>query len=134
MILSYDIEPFLKYGAHATESAYPHDDSPCPVSLSDSQSRESQLTLLQLNLYFSWGFSSDDQYWNDAMVNAISELREVAIQEGIFDSSSAVYPNYAIAGTTAEELYGSTNAARLRSIKASVDPDGVMNLAGGFDI
>ncbi|KAH8748651.1 hypothetical protein F5883DRAFT_238608 [Diaporthe sp. PMI_573] len=117
LILSYDIEPFLKYGAHATESAYPHNDSPYP-----------------LNLYFSWGFSSDDQYWNDAMVNAISELREVAIREGIFDASSAVYPNYAIAGTTAEELYGSTNAARLRSIKASVDPDGVMNLAGGFDI
>lgn len=68
------------------------------------------------------------------MVNAISELREVAKQEGIFDESSAVYPNYAIAGTTAEQLYGSANAARLRTIKASVDPDGVMNLAGGFDI
>ncbi|KAL2277115.1 hypothetical protein FJTKL_00247 [Diaporthe vaccinii] len=117
LILSYDIEPFLKYGAHATESAYPHDDSPCP-----------------LNLYFSWTFESDDQFWNDAMVNAISELREVAKQEGIFDESSAVYPNYAITGTTAEQLYGSANAARLRTIKASVDPDGVMNLAGGFDI
>ncbi|KKY29505.1 putative fad binding domain-containing protein [Diaporthe ampelina] len=117
LLLSYDIEPFLKYGAHATESAYPHDDSPCP-----------------LNLYFSWGFASDDQFWNDAMVNAVSELRQVAIKEGIFDESSAVYPNYAIAGTTAEQLYGPTNAARLRSIKASVDPDGVMNLAGGFDI
>ncbi|KAH8743769.1 hypothetical protein F5883DRAFT_440582 [Diaporthe sp. PMI_573] len=84
--------------------------------------------------HFSWSFSSDDQYWNDAMVNAISELREVAIREGIFDASSAVYPNYATAGTTAEELYGHVNAARLRSIKASIDPDGVMNLAGGFDI
>ncbi|KAK7710735.1 hypothetical protein SLS64_005639 [Diaporthe eres] len=117
LILSYDIEPFLKYGAHATESAYPHDDSPCP-----------------LNLYFSWTFESDDQFWNDAMVNAISELREVAKQEGIFDESSAVYPNYAISGTTAEQLYGSANAARLRTIKASVDPNNVMNLAGGFDI
>lgn len=68
------------------------------------------------------------------MVNAISELREVAIQEGIFDASSAVYPNYAIAGTTPEVLYGPANAARLRSIKASVDPNNVMNLAGGFDI
>lgn len=68
------------------------------------------------------------------MVNAISELREVARQEGIFDESSAIYPNYAIAGTTADQLYGSVNAARLRSIKASVDPNSVMNLAGGFDI
>lgn len=68
------------------------------------------------------------------MVNAISELREVARQQGIFDESSAVYPNYAIAGTTAEELYGSVNAARLRAIKASVDPNDVMGLTGGFDI
>lgn len=68
------------------------------------------------------------------MVNAISELREVAKQEGIFDESSAVYPNYAITGTTADQLYGPVNAARLRSIKASVDPNSVMNLAGGFDI
>lgn len=68
------------------------------------------------------------------MVNAISELREVARQEGIFDESSAVYPNYAIAGTTAEELYGSVNAARLRAIKASVDPNDVMGLTGGFAI
>lgn len=89
---------------------------------------------MQLNLYFSWTFASDDQYWNDAMVNAISELRDVARQEGIFDESSAIYPNYAIAGTTADKLYGSVNAARLRSIKSSVDPNGVMNLAGGFDI
>lgn len=68
------------------------------------------------------------------MVNAVSELREVAKQEGIFDESSAIYPNYAIAGTTAEQLYGPANAARLRTIKASLDPNGVMNLAGGFDI
>lgn len=68
------------------------------------------------------------------MVNAVLELRQVAMQEGIFDGSAAIYPNYAISGTTAEELYGSANAARLRSIKSSVDPDGLMNLAGGFDI
>ncbi|KAL1871113.1 hypothetical protein Daus18300_004858 [Diaporthe australafricana] len=117
IILSYDIEPFLKYGEHATESAYPHDDSPCP-----------------LNLYFSWAFASDDQFWNDAMVTAVSELRELAKQEGIFDASAAIYPNYAIAGTTAEEMYGPVNTARLRTIKASIDPDGVMNLAGGFNI
>ncbi|KAG8161219.1 hypothetical protein KVR01_009483 [Diaporthe batatas] len=117
LMLSYDIEPFLEYGEHATESAYPHDESPLP-----------------LNLYFSWAFSSDDQYWNEAMVNAISELREVAVREGIFNESSAVYPNYAIAGTTAEVLYGSANAARLRSIKANVDPNNVMSLAGGFNI
>lgn len=30
---SYDVEPFdSKYGKFATDSAYPHDDSPLPVS------------------------------------------------------------------------------------------------------
>lgn len=56
------------------------------------------------------------------------------MQEGLFKNSFTAYPNYAIAGTTSEELYGATNAARLRTIKNSVDPDHVMELAGGFDI
>lgn len=30
--VSYDIEPFTKYGEHATESAFPHTESPLPVS------------------------------------------------------------------------------------------------------
>jgi hypothetical protein len=30
--VSYDIEPFTDYGKYATDSAYPHADSPLPVS------------------------------------------------------------------------------------------------------
>lgn len=31
--ISYDVEPFLKtYGEKATDSAFPHGDSPLPVS------------------------------------------------------------------------------------------------------
>ena len=30
--VSYDIEPFTKYGEHATESVFPHTESPLPVS------------------------------------------------------------------------------------------------------
>lgn len=32
LLLSYDIEPFLDYGTHAVESAYPHTESYLPVS------------------------------------------------------------------------------------------------------
>lgn len=33
--ISYDVEPFLKnYGEKATDSAFPHGDSPLPVSVS----------------------------------------------------------------------------------------------------
>lgn len=30
--VSYDLEPFTKYGEYATESAFPHTESPLPVS------------------------------------------------------------------------------------------------------
>jgi hypothetical protein len=35
-VVSYDIEPFMQYGKHATDSAYPHSKSPLPVSFPDS--------------------------------------------------------------------------------------------------
>lgn len=54
------------------------------------------------------------------------------MKERVFKDSFTVYPNYAIGDMTADDLYGSANAERLRSIKASVDPNGVMQLAGGF--
>ncbi|KAF4539443.1 FAD linked oxidase [Lasiodiplodia theobromae] len=115
--VSYDIEPFLKtWGEHATESAYPHTNSPLP-----------------LNMDFAWLSSDDDEYWYNAMRSSVNRLKDVAMQEGIH-SNFTTYPNYAITNTTAEELYGTQNAARLRSIRNQVDPDRVMELAGGFSI
>ncbi|KAJ9376548.1 CAZyme family AA7 [Paecilomyces variotii] len=115
--ISYDIEPFLDYGKHATDSAYPHSDSPLP-----------------LNLYFAWDLESEDEFWYAAMKASIERLKKVAISEGIYREEDTAYPNYAISGKTAEELYGATNAARLRQIRAEVDPEGIMELAGGFTI
>ncbi|KAF9639259.1 FAD linked oxidase [Lasiodiplodia theobromae] len=115
--VSYDIEPFLKtWGEHATESAYPHTNSPLP-----------------LNMDFAWLSSDDDEYWYNAMRSSVNRLKDIAMQEGIH-SNFTTYPNYAITNTTAEELYGTQNAARLRSIRNQVDPDRVMELAGGFSI
>lgn len=68
------------------------------------------------------------------MKASIERLKKVAISEGIYNDNLTAYPNYAISGTTAEELYGATNAARLRQIKMDVDPNGIMELAGGFDL
>jgi hypothetical protein len=44
---------------------------------------------------------------------------------------AAVYVNYALYGTPLKDMYGG-NVERLRMIKAAIDPDGVMCLAGGF--
>lgn len=65
---------------------------------------------------------------------SIASIKQVAIKEGIFKDSFTAYPNYAIGDTTAEELYGTANAAKLRAVKASIDPDEVMELAGGFSL
>lgn len=90
--------------------------------------------LLQLNLYFAWLSPADDEFWYNAMRSSIETLRTFAINEGIYSSDFTAYPNYAISNTTAEDLYGATNAERLRSIRSQVDPDGIMELAGGFSI
>ena len=115
--VSYDMEPFLHYGDKATESAYPHDNSPLP-----------------LNVYFSWASKSDDDYWINAMRQSVKHLRSVAAQEGIEVGVPKAYPNYAIAQTSADDLYGAENAERLRKIRNRIDPDRVMELMGGFNI
>jgi hypothetical protein len=118
VFVSYDIEPFLKtYGSKATDSAYPHDKSPLP-----------------LNLFFAWTLPNEDAYWQAAIQTSVNHLLDVAKVEGIFDADLTAYPNYAISTYTGDQLYGPTNAARLRAIKAQVDPEGVMDLTGGFTL
>ncbi|KAK0704397.1 hypothetical protein B0H67DRAFT_544760 [Lasiosphaeris hirsuta] len=116
--INYDIEPFTNFGQFAVESAYPHAHSPLP-----------------LNLYFTWLHRTDDDFWHSQMRASIERLKAVAIDEDIYNAALFTqYPNYALAGATSEELYGSKNAARLRSIRDQIDPTRIMNLAGGFDI
>lgn len=115
ILLSYDVEPFLKYGQYATDSAFPHANSPLP-----------------LNLYFSWALELDDAYWRGIIQQSIDYLTEVAKAEGIYDPDMYAYPNYALDTYTGVQLYGPTNTKRLRAIQAQYDPEDVMLLAGGF--
>jgi hypothetical protein len=68
------------------------------------------------------------------MRDSVNRLRQLAIEEGIYKPDYTQYPNYSITNTTAEELYGPANTRRLREIKMVIDPDRVMDLAGGFDL
>ena len=68
------------------------------------------------------------------MQQSVNRLTAVAKSEGIFDPQLTAYPNYALSTYTGDQLYGSVNAARLRTIKAQVDPQGVMDLTGGFTL
>ncbi|KAH6718370.1 hypothetical protein BKA61DRAFT_599528 [Leptodontidium sp. MPI-SDFR-AT-0119] len=113
--LSYDVEPFLKYGEYATDSAFPHSSSSLP-----------------LNLYFAWDDPEKDAFWRGIMQQSVDTLTEVAKKEGIFNAADPAYPNYALDTYSGAQLYGAANARRLRAIQARVDPNGVMGLAGGF--
>ena len=114
--VSYDVEPFDKnYGQKATDSAYPHAKSPLP-----------------LNLYFTWLSPTEDAFWRGGMQQSVDTMIAVAKREGIYDAELTAYPNYALSTYGGDQLYGPANAARLRGIKAQVDPQGVMDLTGGF--
>ncbi|KAL2170607.1 hypothetical protein VTG60DRAFT_4620 [Thermothelomyces hinnuleus] len=113
--INYDTQPFLRYGRHATPSAFPHFDS-----------------LLPFNLYFAWLSPSEDEFWYGQIHQTLDTLKRVATEEGIYREDFPDYPNYALSGTSAEKLYGETNAVRLRQIRDQIDPDRIMDLAGGF--
>ncbi|AEO57295.1 hypothetical protein MYCTH_2126295 [Thermothelomyces thermophilus ATCC 42464] len=113
--INYDAQPFLQYGRHATPSAFPHSDS-----------------LFPFNLYFAWRNSSEDEFWYGKIHQTLDTLKRVATEEGIYREDFPDYPNYALSGTSAEKLYGETNAGRLRQIRDQIDPDRIMDLAGGF--
>ena len=49
-------------------------------------------------------------------------------------SDAGLYGNYAIAGTDLAKIYGEAHLERLTQIKAEVDPNNVMALAGGWKI
>ena len=135
-MVSFDIEPFTNYGQHATDSAYPHADSLLPVSLplDSATPNKSNVERRQLNLYVAWIHSAEDEWWYARIRQALATLKQVARAEGIYNDTFPAYPNYALSNTTAEGLYGAQNAARLRVIRNQIDPERVMDLAGGFEI
>jgi len=67
----------------------------------------------------------------DALRDGAKTIREVALADGQDLSHAAVYVNYALFDTPLEDIYGG-NLPRLRQIKAKIDPERVMDLAGGF--
>lgn len=109
-------EPFVNPFSHSTPSAYPH-----PASR----------PITPANSYVEYSDEADLEYVKDALKNLTAEVQAVAIREGQSTTDALHYPNYALADTPLELMYGD-NVERLRKIKASVDPKNVMGLTGGF--
>ena len=66
-----------------------------------------------------------------ALRNISDTVHAAALADGQDVSHAAKYPNYAIFGAPLEDMYGG-NVARLRKIRAAVDPEDVMGLTGGW--
>ena len=103
--------------SHGSPSAYPPDRSkavfPSVISI-------------------AWTNASlDDNTVIDILHDGAKTIRDVELADGQDLSTAAVYVNYALFDTPLEDMYGG-NVARLHQIKTEIDPDGVMDLAGGF--
>ena len=114
LLVSYEMQPFLRnITRFATPSAYPHEKSVSP-----------------LNIYFAWPLVSSDQLLINAMKESAASIAAVAREDGQDIDSLPLYPNYCLADTPLERMYGS-NLEKLRSTKQIYDPSNVMGRAGG---
>ena len=101
---------------HGSGSAYPPDRSHA---------------LFPSVVFYAWSNASLDDTIASAMRNHSEAIHNVALADGQNVSDAAIYVNYALFGTPLEDIYGD-NVPRLRRIRAKIDPEDVMGLAGGF--
>jgi hypothetical protein len=78
-----------------------------------------------------WSNASLDDTMACALRQISDAIRAAALADGQNVSHAAKYVNYALFGTPLEEMYGE-NVDRLREIRAAIDPEDVMGLAGGW--
>ena len=115
--LSSVLEPFDKgLFSHGSESAYPPDRSHA---------------ILPSVLGIQWSNASLDKTMASALRQISDAIHTVALRDGQNVSHAAPYVNYALFGTPLEDMYGA-NLERLRKIRAAIDPEDVMGLAGGW--
>lgn len=110
-------EPFastlFSYGA---SSAYPPDRSHA---------------IFPSNIGYTWTNASLDATIANELRQHTDQARAAVLADGQDLSGAAVYVNYALFGTPLEDMYGA-NVPKLRKIRAEIDPEDVMGLAGGF--
>ena len=115
--LSATLEPFDKgLFSHGSGSAYPPDRS---------------IAALPSVFNLQWIDASLDETMASALRQMSQAIRAAALTDGQNVSHASQYVNDAIFGTPLKDMYGG-NVERLRGIRATIDRDDVMGLAGGF--
>ena len=79
----------------------------------------------------TWTNASLDGIVASVLRKEAATIHAAALADGLNVSHAAVYVNYALFDTPLEDIYGQ-NVPRLRKLRAAIDPEGVMGLAGGF--
>ena len=102
--------------SHGSDSAYPPDRSH---------------VIFPTSIATIWSNASLDETMAFALRNISNAIHAAALADGQNVSHAAIYPNYALFDTPLEDMYGG-NVERLRQIKAAIDPEDVMGLAGGW--
>jgi len=116
-IVSSALEPFDSgIFLHGSPSAYPPDCS---------------RVVFPSILNIAWSNALLNKTMADLLHAGAKMICGVAIVDGQNLLHAAVYVNYALFDTPLEDMYGG-NLARLHTIKAKIDPERVMDLAGGF--
>ncbi|KAI9465691.1 FAD-binding domain-containing protein [Lactarius psammicola] len=111
------IEPFdSTLLSHGTPSAYPPDRS---------------RVIFPSVINYLWTNASLDATMARALRQNTDLARAAVLADGQNVSHAAIYPNYALFDTPLKDMYGA-NVPRLRKIRAKIDPEDVMGLAGGF--
>ncbi|KAK7038743.1 hypothetical protein VNI00_010628 [Paramarasmius palmivorus] len=118
VLITVTPEPFLQPNVRSTDSAYPHPPG-----------RFVSPSILEAH----YADPTDDDYFVNAIYAARQAIQARAIEEGQSFADDILYNNYAPADTPLELLYGN-NLDRLREIRTRIDPENVMELAGGFKI
>jgi FAD/FMN-containing dehydrogenase len=85
-----------------------------------------------MNIFFEWENPAYDTDYLDAITETAARLRNlVAKEQGLQYGKSPRYTNYAVYNTPLTEVYGE-NLPILKKLKRKYDPEGVMDLAGGW--
>ena len=117
LALERRVEPFDKgLFSHGSGSAYPPDRSHA---------------LFPSGLMVEWSNASVDKTMAFALRQISHSIHAAALADGQNVSHAAKYVNYALFGTPLKDMYGE-NVGRLRKIRAAIDPEDGMGLAGGW--
>ncbi|KAJ7778986.1 FAD dependent oxidoreductase [Mycena metata] len=121
-LAGYHMEPFLP-------TLYTHNssDTAWPFLRSESQ------RFVPLQMQFTWDSPKHDTIMREFMEQSAAHLTHVANEDGQPIQQLPLYPNYGLFSSPPERIYG-TNLPRLLAIKAKVDPQDVMGLAGGWKL